>query len=145
MGKVFKVFFVLIIIALIAIQFVEVNRTNPPVTGDLKALPQVKEILKTSCYDCHSNETKWPWYSYVAPVSWLIETDVNDGRKHLNFSGWEKLNSSKQAELKKEIWTVIRDDQMPMGLYTIMHPASKLDITQKNIIKQWTTGNGFWN
>jgi hypothetical protein len=145
MGKVFKVVFVLIIIALIAIQFVEVNRTNPPATGDIKVLPQVKEILKTSCYDCHSNETKWPWYSYVAPVSWLVENDVNNGRKHLNFSGWEKLNSSKQAELKKEIWTVVRDDQMPMGLYTLMHAAAKLDITQKNIIKQWTTGIGLWN
>jgi hypothetical protein len=137
MGRVIKVILVLILLVLVVIQFVDVNRTNPPVTGDINAPLQVKEILKKSCYDCHSNETKWPWYSYVAPVSWLVANDVEQGRKHLNFSEWGKYSSRKKEESKKEIWEEVRDDKMPMGIYTVMYPASKLDITQKNIIKNW--------
>lgn len=140
MGRLFKVLIILIFFALIGIQFIEIERTNPPVVGDLQAPPQVKEILKKSCYDCHSNETKWPWYSYVAPVSWFVANDVEQGRKHLNFSDWEKYSSRKKEESKKEIWEEVRDDKMPMGIYTLMHPASKLDITQKNIIKNWASG-----
>lgn len=144
MGRVIKVVSVLIFLALVGIQFVTVERTNPPVTGDIQAPPQVKEILKKSCYDCHSNETKWPWYSYVAPVSWLVSNDVEQGRRHLNFSDWEKYSSNKKSESKKEIWEEVRDDKMPMAIYTYSHPSSKLDITQKNVIKQWAAGEINW-
>ncbi len=140
MGRVIKVVLVLVFFALVGIQFVEVNRTNPPVAGDINVTIQVKEVLKKSCYDCHSNETKWPWYSCVAPISWLVANDVELGRKHLNFSEWEKYSSRKKEESKKEIWEEVRDDKMPMGIYTLMHPVSKLDITQKNIIKNWASG-----
>ncbi len=145
MGRIFKVFFVLILIALIGIQFINVDRTNPVVTADLKAPVAIKELLVKSCYDCHSNQTEWPWYSYVAPVSWLVANDVAEGRKHLNFSDWEKLPGRKKEELKKEIWEEVRDDNMPMTIYTYTHPEAKLDFTQKNLIKQWATGNGFLN
>lgn len=145
MGRIFKVFFVLILIALIGIQFINVERTNPVVTADLKAPVAIKELLVKSCYDCHSNQTEWPWYSYVAPVSWLVANDVAEGRKHLNFSDWEKLPGRKKEELKKEIWEEVRDDNMPMTIYTYTHPEAKLDFTQKNLIKQWATGNGFLN
>lgn len=145
MGRIFKIFFILVFLALIGIQFIEVERTNPPVIGDLQAPGQVKELLKKSCYDCHSNETKWPWYSYVAPISWLVLNDVKDGRKHLNFSEWEKLSLRKKADAKKEIWNEVSEDKMPMTIYTYTHPGAKLDITQKNIIKQWATGGAIWD
>ncbi|MBM4171059.1 MAG: heme-binding protein [Ignavibacteria bacterium] len=135
----------LLFIALIALQFVEVERTNPPVTGDLKAPAEVKKIFKKSCYDCHSNETEWPWYSHVAPVSWLIIDDVNVGRKQLNFSEWERLASRKRNELKKEIWNEINKGNMPLKIYTYVHPASTLDLTQKNIIKHWASGTRVWD
>lgn len=144
MGRFFKVVFVLIFLALIGIQFVEVNRTNPPITGEIQVPPQLKEIFKKSCYDCHSNETKWAWYSYVAPISWLISNDVEEGRKDLNFSEWEKYYSRKKEELKKEIWEEVRDDKMPMGIYIYTHPSSKLDLTQKNVIKRWAAGEINW-
>jgi len=140
MRRIFKIFLFLIFLALIGIQFVEVNRNNPPVTGDLQAPAQVKEILKPSCYDCHSNETKWPWYSYVAPISWFVANDVEEGRKHLNFSEWEKYPSQKKEESKREIWEEVRDDKMPMAIYTYTRPSAKLDITQKNVIKNWAAG-----
>lgn len=141
MGRFFKYFFVLLILAFIGIQFIEIEKTNPPVTAEINAPPDVKNIFKKACYDCHSNETKWPWYSSVAPVSWLVEKDVREGRNHLNFSEFDIMTSDKKTEYKKEIWEEVRDEKMPLTIYTFMHPNSKLDISQKNIIKQWALGN----
>jgi hypothetical protein len=145
MGRVFRWLLFLLIGVLIASQFVKVERTNPAVTADLKAPAEVKKIFNQSCYDCHSNETDWPWYSYIAPVSWLIIDDVNGGRKQLNFSEWERLSSKKRNELKKEIWTEIKEGNMPLKIYTYVHPASTLDLTQKNIIKHWASGTRIWD
>lgn len=141
MGRFFKYFFVLLILAFVGIQFIEIEKTNPPVTAEIDAPTDVKNIFKKACYDCHSNETKWPWYSSVAPVSWLVEKDVREGRNHLNFSEFESMTSDKRAEYKKEIWEEIRDEKMPLTIYTYIHPNSKLDLAQKNIIKQWALGN----
>lgn len=133
--------FLLFIIIIIGIQFINVDKSNPKVTADLKAPIEVKTILQQSCYDCHSNETKWPWYSKVAPISWLISNHVKDGRKHLNFSDWEKLFPSKQRKLKEEIWEEIEKDEMPMGGYTLLHPSAKLDLIKKQTIKKWALSN----
>lgn len=135
------IIFLIILVAIIGIQFINVDKTNPPVTADLNAPTEVKTILQKSCYDCHSNETKWPWYSKVAPISWLVASDVNDGRKHLNFSDWEKLYPAKQSKLKEEIWEEIEGDKMPPGNYTLLHPSAKLDLIKKQTIKKWATGN----
>jgi len=139
MKRIRRVVFVLLILAFIGIQYVEVERTNPPVTADVNAPTEVKNIFKSSCYDCHSNETVWPWYSKIAPISWLIVNDVMDGRKKLNFSEWEKFYSDKRTKLKKKIWDEINQDEMPKDIYTIMHTNAKLDIIQKNTIKKWVS------
>src|ERR1700675_3478768 len=73
---------------LIAIQLVPIHHDNPPATGSLTAPAPVASILRRACYNCHSHETTWPWYSYVAPVSWLVARDVHEGRRHMNFSAW---------------------------------------------------------
>lgn len=139
--RVRTIIFLLFIIAVIGIQFIPVEKTNPPVTADLNAPMEVKTILQQSCYDCHSNETKWPWYSKVAPVSWLLSNHVTEGREHLNFSDWEKLFPSKQRKLKEEIWEEIEKDEMPLSNYTLLHPSAKLDLMKKQTIKKWVTGN----
>ncbi len=72
--------------AFVVIQAVRFERTNPPVTADLQVEPELKRLLRRACYDCHSNETAWPWYSHVAPASWLTQYDVSEGRETLNFS-----------------------------------------------------------
>ena len=77
-------FVVLIVVGILSVAF-PVDHTNPPVTGEIEAPEEVIAILRRACYDCHSNETKWPWYSYVAPVSWLVSDDVRDGRKTHEF------------------------------------------------------------
>jgi Haem-binding domain len=71
---------------LLIAQFITIQRTDPPLKGDLAAPPQIKSLLRGACYDCHSHETRWPWYTYITPVSWLVEHDVERGRQELNFS-----------------------------------------------------------
>lgn len=140
MKRLTKYIFILITIAFIAIQFIKVERTNPPVTAEINGPVELKDVLKTSCYDCHSNETKWPWYSYVAPISFIIANDVNEGRMVLNFSEWENYDEQKKMKLKEEIWEEVVKEDMPLLLYTFSHPNSKIDFVKKSIIKKWSLG-----
>ena len=126
------------IVILVGIQFFSVNKTNPPVTAEIDAPPEVMSILKRSCYDCHSNETKWPWYSYVAPVSWLVTDDVNEGRKHLNFSDWGDLTRQKMVRKKEHIGDEVKEGGMPLWKYTLIHSDAKLTDKDKNIILEWS-------
>ena len=123
---------------LIAIQFIPVDRSNPPAEGEIMESTELKTILKRSCYDCHSNETVWPWYSYVAPVSWLVADDVHEGRKHLNFSNWQNIEVRKVSKAKQEIWEMVSEGEMPLGKYVLLHPEAKLSEKDKQIIKDWT-------
>jgi hypothetical protein len=98
-----KKIIIAVVIIIVGIQFIPVDRSNPPVTEEINAPANVLSILKTSCYDCHSNETTWPWYSYVAPVSFLVAGDVEEARKHLNFTEWDKYDESKQSKKLEHI------------------------------------------
>jgi hypothetical protein len=142
MGRIVNIFLILILFALFVIQFIPVNKTNPIISEDMRASIEVKNILRNSCYNCHSNETKWPWYSNIAPVSWMIINDVDDARKKMNFSTWDKISFEKKEVLKKDIWDEVQQEDMPPTLYTYVHPEAKLGFPQKNIIKKWITGTG---
>ncbi|WP_194973375.1 heme-binding domain-containing protein [Aquiflexum lacus] len=98
---------------------------------------EVAGILKTSCYSCHSNETNYPWYSYMAPSSWLVAKDVREGRKELNFSTWQENDMIKKLGYLDDISSVIDDESMPMGIYTLMHPSAKLTEEQRELIVAW--------
>ena len=126
----------IVILALIGIQFIPVERTNPPITSDIVAPAKIKEILKRACYDCHSNETNWVWYTKVAPTSFLAVSDVNTARKNLNFSEW---NLNKAAKAKEEIWDEVREEQMPPWQYKIFHSEAKLTLEEKDLIRNWAT------
>ena len=123
---------------LIVIQFIPVDRSNPPVEGEIMESTELKTVLKKSCYDCHSNETVWPWYSYVAPVSWLVADDVHEGRRHLNFSNWQNIEVRKVSKAKQEIWEMVSEGEMPLSKYVLLHPEAKLSEKDKQIIKDWT-------
>ncbi len=94
-------------------------------------------LLKTSCYSCHSNETKYPWYSHVAPSSWLIARDVHEGREELNFSRWKDYDLSKMLGKLDDITAEVDEGRMPLGIYTIMHPSAKLNDEQRKLIVAW--------
>lgn len=120
------------------LQLIPVERTNPPVSLDVSAPPQVASILKTSCYDCHSNETKWPWYSYVAPISWLVSHDVKEGRSELNFSTWDRYSKKKKTRKLKEIWEEVAKGKMPMSIYLLTHAKARMDNQKAQLLKAWT-------
>jgi len=122
---------------LIVIQLIPVQRTNPPVTADIEAPEAVKAILKTSCYDCHSHESTWPWYSKVAPVSWLVVHDVNEGREELNFSTWGELPVDKQHKALEESIEEIEEGEMPMPVYLLTHKDATVTDAQLATLKAW--------
>lgn len=132
----------MLIIVLIGIQFVPLSKTNPPVTGEIKAPADVMEILRTSCYDCHSNEVKWPWYSNIAPGSWLVVYDVNEAREHINFSEWDSYSAEDRADDIEEIWEEVEEGEMPLWYYLPLHPEAKLSDAQKEIIRKWVESGG---
>jgi hypothetical protein len=140
MGKVlFKLFAVLCATAVL-IQLVPVDRSNPPVTGEISAPAQVMAALRSSCYDCHSNETVWPWYSLLAPVSWRVTGHVREGREHLNFSTWEEMTEEDQDQLREEIWEKIEKGAMPLPDYLRMHPEAELSSAYLEAIQRWSQG-----
>lgn len=140
MKKTYRNIFFAILAIIVLIQIIPVDRSNPQSEAEIIATSDVKTILENSCYDCHSNQTNWPWYSYIAPVSWLVSKDVHDGRKHLNFSNWENLSTEKKADKLDEIWEYVSKGEMPMPIYTFMHPSAKLSNEQKTVLKNWTSG-----
>ena len=131
-----RIIVIVLIIVLIGIQFVPLSKTNPPVTGEIKAPADVMEILRTSCYDCHSNEVKWPWYSNIAPGSWLVVYDVNEAREHINFSEWDSYSAEDRADDIEEIWEEVEEGEMPLWYYLPLHPEAKLSDAQKEIIRK---------
>lgn len=134
-----KKYWIIAIVVLIGSQFITVKKTNPPVTGEVYAPPVVMEILKRSCYNCHSNETKWPFYAYVAPVSWFIVDDVSDGRAKLNFTEWDKISHDKRIKIKKKILKEISEGDMPIAGYKFIHPNSEVTYDEQQIIRKWVT------
>jgi len=112
------------------IQLIPVDRTNPAMTKEPNwSSPEARALVKEHCFQCHSNETEWPWYSYVAPASWLIKGDVVNGRRIFIYSAWDK-NPGRLDEMVEKI----QEGSMPPLQYTIFHPTSKLDAQQKQAL-----------
>ena len=126
----------------VLIQLVSFERTNPPVTGEVEAPPEVKALLKRACFDCHSHDTTWPWYSKVAPVSWLVHRDVVEGRKHLNFSTWAAVKPERKAKKFDDIVEEVEGGDMPPWFYLPMHPEAKLTPEEQQTILRWARHAG---
>jgi hypothetical protein len=117
----------ILVVGLLAIQLVPYGRdhTNPPVTGEPPwDSAATRETAVAACFDCHSNETRWPWYSNIAPISWRLQSHVDEGRAKLNFSEWG--TGEQEAD---EIVEVVRDGEMPPWDYLLMHPEARLSDT----------------
>jgi len=125
------------VVALGAAQLVPVRRTNPPVEADVVAPAEVKEILRRSCYDCHSNETVWGWHTRIAPISWLVAYDVGEGREHLNFSRWGEVQGRRLARIRKELPEEVGEGEMPPWRYLLAHPAARLSDRDRALLAAW--------
>jgi hypothetical protein len=115
----------IIVIGLVVVGNVAVAHTNPPITYEIQwDSPQTEALARRACYDCHSHETNYPWYSYVAPMSFLVVNDINEGREHMNFSTGHELEGEEMAE-------AIEEGEMPLPIYLPLHPEANLTSAEK--------------
>ncbi len=130
------------LVAFVAIQFVPVKGigSNPSQRYKLDAPPEVETILRKACMDCHSNETRWPWYARLAPGSWLMARDVNKGRSRMNMSEWgddeDEMNTDRENASDQ-----ISEGNMPPWFYLPMHPDARLSDAEKATLKTWLLAN----
>lgn len=101
----------------------------------------VQPILDRSCNDCHSNRTVWPWYSEIAPISWLVASDVSDGRRHMNFSEWGTYPGYKREDLLNEACRIVTERDMPLLTYVITHREGRLSDSDREAVCRWTKAN----
>lgn len=124
----------------VAIQFVPVDRSHPPAEAEIEAPPEVMEILRSACYDCHSYETEWPWYGHLAPLSWWLAHHVEEAREEMNFSNWGLLEPKERTELKEEIWEEVEEGAMPLPTYRWAHAEARLNERQLRVLEAWSRG-----
>ena len=98
---------------------------------------EIEGLLKNTCYDCHSNKTVYPWYSRVAPISYLVKYKIKEGREHLNFSEWESLSKLEKVEKLDDIIEEVEEGKMPLNIYLITHPRAQLSIEEQGKISSW--------
>jgi hypothetical protein len=134
--KVKKWIFSGLLVVFALIQFVPYGRdhANPPVLGEPNwDSTGTRDLAKRACFNCHSNETVWPWYSRFAPVSWLVQSDVDEGRHHLNFSDWGR---GREGEEPEDISQVLKEGEMPPWFYLPLHPEARLSPTEKEDLRR---------
>ncbi|NCP45301.1 MAG: hypothetical protein COW67_10845 [Flavobacteriales bacterium CG18_big_fil_WC_8_21_14_2_50_32_9] len=124
----------------VIIQFFRIDKTNPEVIIEndfinvVNPPEEIATIIKTSCYDCHSNTSKYPWYSNVAPISWWLKDHINEAREELNFSEWETYNIAKKINILEEAIEEIEEGEMPLYPYKISHSSAKLNVNQIKLL-----------
>lgn len=133
-----KKIFIAIVIVFVILQFFQINKINP-ITEPSKDLlvvnntsADIASLVKTSCYDCHSNQTNYPYYSYLQPIGWFLKNHIDEGRNELNFSTFADYDLKKQDHKLEECIELIEKNEMPLSSYTIIHNQAKLDQTKKN-------------
>ncbi len=143
-GRIFRNATIIAIGLAAAIQLVRPARTNPPTDAArtlmavTHAPAEVQSVLERGCHDCHSHDTIWPWYSNVAPVSWLVIDDVNHGRRHFNYSDWAQYDRDKIPQLLKDICEQTRKGEMPLPFYLWMHHDSRLSDRDVSVLCDWS-------
>ena len=128
------------LLALLAVQFVPIERTNRLGAGDPNAPRDVQWILRRACYDCHSTETRWPIWTYIAPFSWQVVGDVERARNVLNFSDWAAYDRSRRVSLRSMIGPVTTGHRMPLWYYLTLHPDAHLSETDLAALGEWSDG-----
>jgi cytochrome c551/c552 len=128
--RILRFIVILVVVVLVIIQLFSFTHSNPPVTREIHWNgPETRALVQRACFDCHSNQTVWPWYSYVAPISLRVQLHVNEGREHLNFSAWDQPNADAE-----EIVKMIRNGDMPLWDYLPLHPEAKLSTAEQEAL-----------
>lgn len=143
MSRIFKITVLVLVVLQFVTSFFVVDHSQPESEPALDFFQvvnvpsEISSIMKTSCMDCHSNNTDYPWYSNIFPVNVWIDDHVKDGRKHLNFSEWGTYEPKKQAHKMEESFEEIEKGEMPMESYTFIHAEARLDENQRKILVDW--------
>jgi len=143
MNKKLKILLLILAAIFILIQVIPFGKpSNKPVFGnDLLETGTVPDdiaaLIKNTCYDCHSQHVRLPWYAHVAPVSWLVARDVKVGREHLDFNNWGSLTKKEKLKILDELGEEVDTENMPMKIYTVMHGDARLSQTQRDMIVRW--------
>jgi hypothetical protein len=147
MRRILKVVLIILIIVFIIIQFIRPakNSREEIATNEIAAkfdVPEnVRQILNVSCYDCHSNTTKYPWYWHVQPGAWILSNHFNDGKKEVNFSIFSTYPAAKQYRKFKEIGEQVQKGEMPLSSYTFIHRDAVLNAQQKQLLEDWAASS----
>jgi cytochrome c551/c552 len=128
---------VFVVLQLVPTKWDKIIGVNPPERYKLEAPAEVEAILRRACMDCHSNETRWPFYSRIAPGSWLMARDVGKGRARFNMSEWGDAEEADRALDKESSWEQIEEGEMPPWFYIPLHPDAKLSDAEKATLKAW--------
>lgn len=134
---------IVVVLAVVGMQFFKIDKTNPVVneaetiSAVLQPPAEVEKILRSACYDCHSNETQYPWYTDVAPISWWIKGHIDEGRGYLNFSTWSQYDKERQNELMERSKRMVVKGFMPPKQYMGMHPKANLTLGKRELIARW--------
>ena len=140
---VIKIIVLILFIGFIGLQFIpkNLNQSNEMLPTDFtktfEVPNDVQNILKTSCYDCHSNNTNYPWYNRIQPATWFLEGHIQDGKKELNFSEFGDYSKRRQSTKLKSIISQIKSDEMPLPSYTYIHWDAKLSEQDKELLEDW--------
>ncbi|WP_026951261.1 heme-binding domain-containing protein [Algoriphagus mannitolivorans] len=127
-----------LVIQLVPNDLPEVKTDNPgDLIGSGIVSDEVASLIKKSCYDCHSNTTRYPWYAYVAPSSWLVAKDIREAREEVNFSNWNDYDMMGKLAILDDIYSEVEEEHMPMPIYTVLHSDAKLDAAQRQKIMEW--------
>lgn len=137
MRKALQGLFFTALVAFIGIQFVPVDRSNPPARVEIVAPADVRSLLERSCYDCHSNRTRWPWYSRVAPFSWYLARHVGRGRADLNLTEWPLFDAERQRYFLSEMKGQVKNREMPLDSYLWLHRSARLSDEERESLILW--------
>jgi len=137
-----KIIFILVVIVVL-IQFYPMEK--PTVTSDnsndlistTNVPKNISSLLKNACYDCHSNESTFPWYANIAPSKWLVYDHINKGREELNFSNWNTLSTDDKSGILDDISSIILEGEMPLKGYTLLHSEANLSESNRELIATW--------
>ena len=138
--KIVKIIALILLVGFVGIQFVptDLNQSDTVPKTDFLLVNNTQEnisaLLQESCYNCHSNNTEYPWYNKVQPVGWFLEDHINEGKEELNFNEWDAYSNRRKNSKLKSIISQVKDDEMPLASYTLIHKDAKLSNSEKTLI-----------
>lgn len=138
--KIVKIIALVLVVCFVGIQFMptELNQSNIVPKTDFLLVnntpKNISALLQTSCYDCHSNNTSYPWYNKIQPIAWFLENHIADGKEELNFNNWDTYSTRRKNSKLKSIINQIKNNEMPLSSYTLIHKNAKLSTSEKTLV-----------